>query len=117
LVEACAGLLDGDDPENCIRREAEQETGYHVRTPRKLFTAYMSPGSVTEKLHFFAAEVEPADRRSAGGGEAHEGEDIEVLELPLQQALDMIASGLIEDGKTIMLLQHAALVGLDRMMR
>ena len=116
LVEACAGLLDGDDPETCIRREAEQETGYHVRAPRKLFAAYMSPGSVTEKLHFFAAEVEPADRRSAGGGEAHEGEDIEVLELPLQQALDMIAGGLIEDGKTIMLLQHAALVGLDRLM-
>ena len=115
LVEACAGLLDGDDPETCIRREAEQETGYVVRAPRKLFAAYMSPGSVTEKLHFFAAEVEPADRRSAGGGEAHEGEDIEVLELPLQQALDMIAGGLIEDGKTIMLLQHAALVGLDRL--
>jgi GDP-mannose pyrophosphatase NudK len=117
LVEACAGLLDGDDPETCIRREAAQETGYDIRAPRKLFAAYMSPGSVTEKLHFFAAEVEPADRRSAGGGEAHEGEDIEVLELPLRQALEMIGSGLIEDGKTIMLLQHAALVGLDRLAR
>jgi nudix-type nucleoside diphosphatase (YffH/AdpP family) len=117
LVEACAGLLDGDDPETCIRREAEQETGYHVRAPHKLFAAYMSPGSVTEKLHFFAAEVEPTDRRSAGGGEAHEGEDIEVLELPLQQALDMITGGQIEDGKTIMLLHRSALVGPDRLVR
>ena len=115
LVEACAGLLDGEDPSTCIQREAEEETGYHVRAPKKLFSAYMSPGSVTEKLHFFAASVEPVDRRSAGGGEAQEGEDIEVLELPLQQALAMVADGRIEDGKTILLLQHAALVGLDRL--
>lgn len=112
LIEACAGLLDGDDPETCIRREAAEETGYHIRTPRKLFEAYMSPGSVTEKLHFFAAEYEAQDRITAGGGHAHEGEDIEVMELPLQTAMDMVLSGAIQDGKTIMLLQHAALVGL-----
>lgn len=115
LIEACAGLLDGDDPETCIRREATEETGYHIRSPRKLFEAYMSPGSVTEKLHFFAAEYEAKDRLTAGGGHAHEGEDIEVLEMPLQHALEMIRSGAIQDGKTIMLLQHAALVGLDQL--
>ena len=117
LIEACAGLLDGDDPETCIRREAEEETGFRVRAPRKLFEAYMSPGSVTEKLHFFAAEVEATDRVSAGGGEAHEGEDIEVLELPLHEAVTMIETGLIQDGKTIMLLQHAALRGLPALRR
>ncbi len=115
LIEACAGLLDGDDPETCIRREASEETGYRIRAPRKLFEAYMSPGSVTEKLHFFAAAYEAADRITAGGGHVHEGEDIEVLELPLQTALDMAASGAIQDGKTIMLLQHAALKGLDNL--
>ena len=115
LIEACAGLLDGDDPETCIRREAQEETGFAVRAPRKLFEAYMSPGSVTEKLHFFAAEVDDADRVAAGGGEASEGEDIEVIELPLADALRAIERGAIQDGKTIMLLQHAALVGLDRL--
>jgi nudix-type nucleoside diphosphatase (YffH/AdpP family) len=115
LVEACAGLLDGDDAESAIRREVEEETGYAVTAPRKVFEAYMSPGSVTEKLHFFVAAYEPADRRSAGGGDAAEGADIEVLELPLARALAMIASGEIQDGKTIMLLQHAALAGLARL--
>ena len=115
LVEACAGLLDGDDPHACIRREAEEETGFVVRSPRKVFEAYMSPGSVTEKLHFFVAEYEDHDRIAAGGGDAAEGEDIEVIELPLAQALQHIASGTIQDGKTIMLLQHAALTGLDRL--
>ena len=115
LVEACAGLLDGNDPPAAMQREAIEETGYAVRSPRKVFEAYMSPGSVTEKLHFFVAAYEDADRRGAGGGEAHEGEDIEVLELPLPRALAMIASGEIQDGKTIMLLQHAALIGLDRL--
>jgi nudix-type nucleoside diphosphatase (YffH/AdpP family) len=113
MVEVCAGLLDGDDPEACIRREAEEETGYRVRQARKLFEAYMSPGSVTEKLHFFAAEVYDDDRVGPGGGEFHEGEDIEVLEVHLSEALRQVASGAIEDGKTIMLLQHAALVGLE----
>jgi nudix-type nucleoside diphosphatase (YffH/AdpP family) len=110
LIEACAGLLDGDEPEACIRREAEEETGYRIRTPRKLFEAYMSPGSVTEKLHFFVAEYEPGDRVRAGGGVVEEGEDIEVIEMPLTEALAAIASGRIQDGKTIMLLQHVALV-------
>jgi len=113
LVEACAGLLDGNDPLAAMRREAIEETGYAVQSPRKVFEAFMSPGSITEKLHFFVAAVDDADRRTAGGGEADEGEDIEVLELPLARALAMIASGEIQDGKTIMLLQHAALTGLS----
>jgi nudix-type nucleoside diphosphatase (YffH/AdpP family) len=112
LIETCAGLLDGDDPVAAMQREAMEETGYAVTAPRKVFEAYMSPGSVTEKLHFFVAAYDDTDRRSAGGGEADEGEDIEVLELPLARALAMIASGEIQDGKTIMLLQHAALAGL-----
>ena len=115
LVEACAGLLDGEDPNTCIRREAEEETGFRIRSPRKILEAYMSPGSVTEKLHFFVAEYELQDRVSAGGGDAAEGEDIEVLELTLASALQMIGTGAIQDGKTIMLLQYAALVGLDRL--
>ena len=113
LIEACAGLLDGDDPLTCIQREAEEETGFAVRAPRKLFEAYMSPGSVTEKLHFFMAHYEASDRRNAGGGNAAEGEDIEVMELALDDALVMIQNGSIQDGKTIMLLQHAALHGLN----
>jgi len=115
LIEACAGQLDGNDPIAAMQREAIEETGYDVQSPRKVFEAYMSPGSVTEKLHFFVAAYEDADRRHAGGGEADEGEDIEVLELPLAQALAMIASGQIQDGKTIMLLQHAAMTGLDKL--
>jgi nudix-type nucleoside diphosphatase (YffH/AdpP family) len=115
LVEACAGLLDGEDPHTCIRREAEEETGFRVRSPRKILEAFMSPGSVTEKLHFFVAEYESQDRVSAGGGDTAEGEDIEVLELSLASALQMIRTGAIQDGKTIMLLQYAALVGMDRL--
>jgi len=115
LIEACAGQLDGNDPIAAMRREAIEETGYAVKAPRKVFEAYMSPGSVTEKLHFFVAAYDDADRASAGGGDEHEGEDIEVLELPLDRALAMIAGGEIQDGKTIMLLQHAAIVGLDKL--
>lgn len=115
LIEACAGLLDGDDPRDCIRREVAEETGFVVRSPKKLFEAYMSPGSVTEKLHFFVAEYDDRDRLTAGGGDASEGEDIEVMELPLATALQMITAGTIQDGKTIMLLQHAALVGLAQL--
>ncbi len=115
LVEACAGLLDNEAPEVAIRREVQEETGFDVRMPRKVFQAFMSPGSVTERLHFFVAEYDAGDRVGAGGGNASEGEDIEVLELPLDQALALIGTGEIQDGKTIMLLQHAALVGLDRL--
>ena len=109
LIEACAGLLDGDDPETCIRKEAQEETGYRIRAPRKVFEAYMSPGSVTEKLHFFVAEYQAEDRSETGGGLANEGEDIEVIEMPLADALSAIHSGKIQDGKTIMLLQYVAL--------
>jgi nudix-type nucleoside diphosphatase (YffH/AdpP family) len=115
LVEACAGLLDDDDPLAAIRREAQEETGYAVREPRKIFAAYMSPGSVTEKVHFFVAEFDDTDRVGQGGGDLAEGEDIEVLELPLARAMEMIGTGQIQEGKTIMLLQHAALVGLQRL--
>jgi nudix-type nucleoside diphosphatase (YffH/AdpP family) len=115
LIEACAGLLDGEDPTTCIRREAEEETGFLVRSPRKILEAYMSPGSVTEKLHFFVAEYDMQDQVSAGGGDVTEGEDIEVMEIRLADALRMIALGAIQDGKTIMLLQHAAIVGLDKL--
>jgi nudix-type nucleoside diphosphatase (YffH/AdpP family) len=113
LIEACAGLLEGEDPHTCIRREAQEETGFVVRAPRKILEAYMSPGSVTEKLHFFVAEYESQDRVSAGGGDAAEGEDIEVIEVSMASALQMIANGAIQDGKTIMLLQYAALAGLE----
>jgi nudix-type nucleoside diphosphatase (YffH/AdpP family) len=113
LLEACAGLLDGEDPQTCIRREVEEETGYRIRAPRRVFEAYMSPGSVTEKLHFFVADYEAADRIQAGGGLASEGEDIEVIEMPLSEALAGIRAGTIEDGKTVMLLQHVALEALQ----
>lgn len=112
LIEACAGLLDSDDPETCIRREAEEELGYRLRETRRVFHAFMSPGSVTERLMFFVARYSPADRISPGGGDAHEGEDIEVLELSLDEALSMVDDGLIIDGKTIMLLHHLKLKGL-----
>ena len=112
LLEAPAGLLDADAPADAIRREVEEETGFRVRRLEELFAAYMSPGSVTERLHFFAAEVAPADRIAAGGGDRREGEDIEVVELPFAAALAAIGSGEIVDGKTIMLLYHAAVTGL-----
>ena len=109
LIEAAAGLLDNLSPEVRIRAEAEEETGYRLGDIRKIFEAYMSPGSVTEKLHFFVAEYEPKMRVGSGGGIASEGEDIEVLELPIDSALAMIGDGRIADAKTIMLLQYAAL--------
>jgi nudix-type nucleoside diphosphatase (YffH/AdpP family) len=109
LIEAAAGQLDNASPEVRIRAEAEEETGYRLGAIRKVFEAFMSPGSVTEKLHFFVAEYAPEMRISSGGGLASEGEDIEVLELPFDQALAMIADGRIADAKTIMLLQYAAL--------
>ena len=112
MVEACAGLLDQDDPATCIRRETEEETGYKISDVRKVFEAYMSPGSVTEKIFFFVGEYTASDKVSDGGGEAHEGEDIAVLELDLDDALAQVVSGQICDGKTIMLLQYAKLHGL-----
>jgi nudix-type nucleoside diphosphatase (YffH/AdpP family) len=112
LIEACAGLLDQDDPETCIRREAEEELGYRLKATEQVFHVFMSPGSVTERLMFFTARYSPEDRVGRGGGDAHEGEDIEVLELALDEALAMIDRGEIIDGKTIMLLQHVKLRGL-----
>jgi nudix-type nucleoside diphosphatase (YffH/AdpP family) len=112
LVEACAGLLDERDPETCIRREAEEEAGCRMRNVRHIFDAFMSPGSVTERLAFFVGEYSAADRVSPGGGLIAEGEDIEVLELTLDEALAMVERGEIVDAKTIMLLQYAKLKGL-----
>jgi nudix-type nucleoside diphosphatase (YffH/AdpP family) len=109
MVEVPAGVLDAASPEDCIRAEAEQEAGYRVREPRKVFEAFMSPGAVTERLHFFVAEYEPGDRIGDGGGLHDEGEDIEVFELPFDEAMAMMARGEIVDAKTIMLLQHAAI--------
>jgi nudix-type nucleoside diphosphatase (YffH/AdpP family) len=109
LIEAPAGLLDNAEPAVRIRAETEEETGFRVRDVRQVFDAFMSPGSVTERLHFFDGEYEPGDRVSQGGGKEEEGEDIAVLEVDIDEALGMIASGTIRDGKTIMLLQYAAL--------
>ncbi|WBS04031.1 NUDIX domain-containing protein [Pseudoduganella sp. SL102] len=109
LIEAPAGLLDAASPEERIRAEVAEETGFHVEHVQRVFDAFMSPGSVTERLHFFVAEYDATHRADSGGGVADEGEDIEVLELDIDAALAMIADGRIEDGKTIMLLQHAAL--------
>jgi nudix-type nucleoside diphosphatase (YffH/AdpP family) len=109
MIEAAAGLLENVSPEERIRAEAEEETGYRVQAPRKIFEAYMSPGSVTEKLHFFIAEYDAATRVGNGGGVEAEGEDLEVMELTLNDALAAVARGEIVDAKTIMLLQHVAL--------
>lgn len=112
LIEACAGLLEKDNPEACIKKETEEETGYQVKDVRKIFEAYMSPGSVTEILYFFVAEYSKAMKVTEGGGLEHEQENIEVLEMTLDKAFDMIRSGEIKDGKTIMLLQYAKLNNL-----
>ncbi|WP_084997470.1 NUDIX domain-containing protein [Cronobacter sakazakii] len=109
LTETAAGLLDEAEPEVRIRAEAEEETGYLVDNVEKVFEAYMSPGSVTEKLYFFIGEYDPARRRGAGGGIAQEGEDIEVVKMPIDDALRAVREGEIVDAKTIMLLQYAAL--------
>ncbi|WP_143306511.1 GDP-mannose pyrophosphatase NudK [Chitinophaga vietnamensis] len=112
LIEACAGLLDKDNPEDCIRRETEEETGFRISDVRKVFEAYMSPGSVTEILYFFVAAYNADMQVHDGGGIAHEQEEIEVLEISIDRAMQMIDSGEIRDGKTIMLLQHVKLKGL-----
>ncbi len=106
LIEACAGLLEEDNAEDCIKKETEEETGYRIANVRKVFESYMSPGSVTEILHFFVAEYEDEMKVNDGGGTDAE-EDIEVLELPFDKTLRMIRSGEIKDAKTIMLLQYA----------
>jgi len=109
LIESCAGLLDQDNAEECIKRETEEETGYLISKVKKIYEAYMSPGSVTEFLHFFIAEYATHLKVSEGGGLAHEQEEIEVLEVLFETALSMIDIGEIKDGKTIMLLQHLRL--------
>ncbi len=109
LIEAAAGLLDEATPEDRIKAEVEEETGYRVDHVRKIFEAFMSPGSVTEKLHFFIAEYDGNSKITEGGGNQTEGEDIEVIELPIEDAIKAIENGSIEDGKTIMLLQYAAM--------
>lgn len=106
LIEACAGLLEKDNAEDCIRKETEEETGYRITNVKKIFESYMSPGSVTEILYFFVAEYEDHMKVNEGGG-TDEEEDIQVLELPIEKALNMISTGEIKDAKTIMLLQYA----------
>ena len=110
LVEACAGNVEeGDSPAETARKEAEQEMGCALRELREVFTLYMSPGVTAEKLHFFAAEYDPGERSGEGGGLREEGEDIEVLELPLAEAWAMVGRGEIVDAKTVLLLQHLLL--------
>jgi nudix-type nucleoside diphosphatase (YffH/AdpP family) len=112
LIEACAGLLDKDNPEDCIRKESEEETGYRIKDVKKIFEAYMSPGSVTEILYFFVAEYDKSMKVSEGGGVAEEQENIQVLEIPFEKACNMMKTGEVKDAKTIMLLQYALLNGL-----
>ncbi len=112
LIEACAGLLDTDNPEDCIRRETEEETGYKITDVQKVFELYMSPGSVTEILYLFVAEYTKEHKMTEGGGLEHEEEEIDVLELPFAQALDMVKTGEIKDAKTVLLLQYAQINGL-----
>lgn len=107
LIEVCAGLLDKNNAEDCIKKETEEETGYKVGQVRKIFEAYMSPGSVTEILHFFVAEYDQYMKVGEGGGLADEQENIEVLELDFDEAFNMMYSGKIKDAKTMMLLQYA----------
>lgn len=117
LIECAAGLLEGDDPEAAIRREAQEELGVSVGAVTRVFESYMSPGSVTERLHFFAAPFVPTDRQTDGGGLVEEGEDIEVLEIHIDEAHSMIHTGEISDGKTVMLVQWALLDGPFRARR
>jgi len=106
MIEVCAGLLDGDSPEKCIIKETEEETGYKISNIQKVYEAYMSPGAVTEIVHFFIAEYNQDMKVSEGGGLESEQEEIEVLEMPYEEAYEMVKSGRIKDAKTIMLLQH-----------
>lgn len=106
LIEACAGLLDDESPEEGIRRETEEETGYKINKVTKVFESYMSPGSVTEILFFFIAEYSSDMKVNDGGGVQHENENIEVMEINFREAVRMIETGEIKDAKTIMLLQY-----------
>lgn len=112
MIEACAGVLDGDDPVTCIIKETEEETGYQIKNVKKVFESYMSPGAVTEILHFFIAEYGKEMKISDGGGLDAEHEDIEILEIDFTKAIQMITTGEIKDAKTIMLLQYAQINNL-----
>ena len=112
MIEVCAGLLDGDNPEDCIRKETEEETGYKIDNVKRVFETYMSPGSVTEILYLFIGAYEDRMKVSDGGGADHETENIEVMEIPFSKALQMIGTGELNDAKTIMLLQYAQIQGL-----
>jgi len=107
MIEVCAGLLDKDDPLTCIKKESEEETGYKISEPKKVFELYSTPGAVTEKIHYFIAEYTNDMKISEGGGLEEETEEIEVLEFNFKDALNMIYSGEIKDAKTIILLQYA----------
>lgn len=109
MLEVPAGIIESNNPEETIRKETEEETGFIIDKPRFLFRAYASPGSITEQLHYFCASYEPSMRSGQGGGLAEEGEDIEVLEVSLMQAVAWIEQGRIIDAKTIMLIQYAQL--------
>ncbi|MBU2902259.1 GDP-mannose pyrophosphatase NudK [Maribacter dokdonensis] len=112
MIEVCAGLLDGDNPADCVRKETEEETGYKINNVQKVFQTYMSPGSVTEELFLFVGEYDDSMKVSDGGGAEDETENIEVLELNFDEAITMVSNGEIKDAKTIMLLQYVKLNGL-----
>tara|TARA_Y100000780_G_scaffold94419_2_gene85835 strand:- start:28279 stop:28860 length:582 start_codon:yes stop_codon:yes gene_type:complete len=112
MIEVCAGLLDGDNPADCVRKETEEETGYKINNVEKVFQTYMSPGSVTEELFLFVGEYDDSMKVSDGGGAEDETENIEVLELNFDEAITMVSNGEIKDAKTVMLLQYAKLNGL-----
>lgn len=107
MIEVCAGLLDKDDPLTCIKKEAEEETGYKINEPKKVFELYSTPGAVTEKIHYFVAEYSKDMKISEGGGLEDESEEIEVLEITFEKAIEMVSTGEICDAKTIILLQYA----------
>lgn len=106
MIEVCAGLLDDDDPKTCVIKEAKEETGYMISRPKKVFELYSTPGAVTEKIHYFIAEYDASMKVSDGGGLESESEEIEVLEIPFQEALEWVNSGKIIDAKTVILLQY-----------
>lgn len=109
MIEVCAGLLDNDDPLTCIVKEAEEETGYAISNPKKVFEIYSTPGAVSEKIHYFIAEYTAEMQISDGGGLVEESEDIEVLEFPIKHAYQLVLNGEIKDAKTIILIQHLLL--------